>query len=348
MIEPIITSWETFLSVASKKLIVLIVQNHSAKGCLVSNRISCIKNIPLNHHRLFNCSQPADILHAIHYLKAKHFVIVRKVCLICDETLHKLLPKDITEYIFGGYKPKDVTLLINRWKFTFEIMPACKPSQCHHANNMLANILPHPKLTRDAYLHTELFKHMLGHTNSDNKSWTSVAFMMQLEWFVIGQHKTREDLKLCFVDIKETISTISRDTSNDVLLLLALDIGKFGSGTFEVTKKHNSFSTEFITSLKKDVKDFVSLLYEKKMSFDEWEKSFVNVTGGSADRGYIAALHGQEAKNADCLILMGGGGHFQILIPQQYLKMNPAIKCIHTICMSSLFASKINKIIQMS
>ena len=91
---------------------------------------------------------------------------------------------------------------------------------------------------------------------------------------MIGQNKTREDLKLGFVDIKETIITISRDTSNDILL--PLDIGKFVSGTFEDRLKRFSFSTEFITSLEKDVKDFVSLLYEKKMSFDEREKSFVN------------------------------------------------------------------------
>lgn len=344
-----ITRWETFLSVAPKKIIVLTIQNPFAKGCLVFNRMSCVNKAPLNQHRSSNCSQTADVLDAICYLKTKSFVVVRKVCLICDEALHGgVSPKDITEYIFEGYKPKDVTLLINKWKFTFEITPDCKRGQCHHAMNMLDNILPPPKLARDAYLHREFLKNKLGYTNNENKSWPSIAIMIRLEWFVITKkEKSIQDLKLCFADIKATISTISSNTSNEVLILLALDIGKFGSGTFESTKKHNSFSTEFITSLEKEVKRFVYLTYKKRINFDEWEESFENVTGGKADRGYIAALQGQEAKNADCLILMGGG-HFQILALQQYVKSKPYKNCIHTICMPSSFDSKISKIVELS
>lgn len=37
-----ITSWETFLSVAPRKIIVLTVQNPYTKECLVFNRKSCL------------------------------------------------------------------------------------------------------------------------------------------------------------------------------------------------------------------------------------------------------------------------------------------------------------------
>lgn len=340
-----ITSWKKFLSVAPKKIIVLTIQNPYAKECLVFNRKSCVRKVPLNQHMLSNCSQTHDVLDSITFLKAKNFAVIRKVCLICDEALRKASPKDITEYIFEGYKPEDVTLLINRWKFTFEITPDCKRGQCHHVTNTLNDILPRPELIRDAQRHTELLKLKLGHENSKKNGWTSIAFMMRLEWFMISKKEhSLEEMKNCFSDIKLAIGSILQD-GTDELLLLALDIGKFGSGTFEATKKHNGFSVEFVTSLEKEVKDFVSLLYKKKISFDEWEESFENVTGGNTDRGYIAALQGQEVQNADCLILMGGG-HFQLLALQHYIKSNPAKKCVYTICMPSSFSSKITGLVQ--
>ena len=178
------------------------------------------------------------------------------MCVICDEAFYRTSPLNITESIFGSHNPDDVTLLTMHGDTLFRF-----GHLVNQVNAMMQRTfwLIFRQVSKDAYHHTELIKHKVN--SSDGKNWTSVALMMRTEWFVIRkQERILQDMKHCLADIKAAIGNISQNTSNEVLL--ALDVEKFGSGSFEVTKKHHKFSTELITCLDREVKD-VSLLYNK-------------------------------------------------------------------------------------
>ncbi len=42
------------------------------------------------------------------------------------------------------------------------------------------------------------------------------------------------------------------------------------------------------------VENTIVTLFERGMSFTEWEDTFEEATGGISDRGYIAGIHGQS------------------------------------------------------
>ena len=320
------TNWKTFLKVAPRKLIVLTIQNAFVKGCLVFTKRPCIRKNPIPEQ--MKCVQTRELTNAVDYLKSKGFQIVRNICLNCSDELHGASPTDITEYIFQGHKASSVTLLVNRWKFSFEISPDCKRG-CHQGLDEVSLL---PAIARDARKHLEVLKLKLGYEGWSDKSLTIVGVMVRLEWFMISRkNRTLEELGLCFAHIQTTIDAISQRTGNEVLLILALDIGRFGSGTFPTTIRLNHFSPQYVSAIEDKVKDMVFQLYKKQMNFEEWEGTFDSVVEGNPDRGYIATLQAEEVGGADCLILMGGG-HFQVLAKEQFTRRNPTNKCIHYIC----------------
>ena len=89
----------------------------------------------------------------------------------------------------------------------------------------------------------------------------------------------------------------------------------------------------WMSSLKAQTLNTIQVLLNHKMSFERWEKSFVEAAGGVTNRGYIAALQRVIASRADCLVLMGGGS-FQDLTLQDYIHFHKDRDkwCIRLIC----------------
>ncbi len=81
------------------------------------------------------------------------------------------------------------------------------------------------------------------------------------------------------------------------------------------------------------VQDTVTRLFGNRLTFEEWENTFSNVTSGVEDRGYIAGLQKAIASRADCLVLVGGG-HFLHLALREYMHNHPdqSTWCVELLC----------------
>ncbi len=322
------TSWDTFLLRAPRELIVVNVGGVYAKNCLEYKRCNdpSMDTADIN---MSSCRPTKAIRTTLAYLKEHNFKVARTVCLDCSLTeIHTFTPKQIVRHIFAEHSPKDVTVLISHWKFSFYMTPTCSPSACAHFTKSIDSIEAPSKLEEDAIHYNQVIDKMQEHSGEEIAM--SISVMVRLEWFLI-EYKDRslENLRTCLQGIKTKTDELT--SGKNTRIVLALDVGRFGSGSFGVTKRLNSISEDYFEKLLEEVKKFVVLLYNGKVDFDAWEDSFLASTNGVTDRGYIAALQSLVVSKAKCLVLVGGG-HFQAMAVQKHQSYHPTDTCIHKVC----------------
>lgn len=320
------TSWGTFLEKAPKKLIVVNIGMIYTKGCLeYRNPSTCeesSENIEMN-----SCKPTKILTSAVNYLTQHQFKVVRQVCLDCAlEKIHRFSPMQIVKHIFAEHNPRDVTVLFTQWKFSFQMTPNCS-STCSGFTESVQGVEAPSNLRDDGKHYSEVIDRLQGYSGLEvNKS---IAVMVRLEWFLIEyKYESLEHLRTCLQAIKSKVDQIALRSTR---IVLALDVGKFGSGSFGVTKRLNSISEDYFKQLLQEVKQFVKELYNNHVDFDAWEGSFVEATGGMEDRGYIAALQSLVVSTADCMVLVGGG-HFQQLAIQKHMSSHTLKPCVHRVC----------------
>ena len=328
--NPILVSWEDFIQRAPRKVIVVTIQNIHNKCFLYKNSTSTCASKITNQTAEKRFTSDCETLTgdtSSKYLENMNFSIVRTVCFNCKYgMLSGFLPRNFTAHIFGKLKPSEVTVLFNQWKYSMALTPKCKPSSvCKDTAIALSERLN----TSESLLHDAE-----NYIRTVARKKNTVTIMIRLEWYIIMYH--REMLQMvtkvtkCLEEVEDVYIKVARGS----IPLWALDIGKYGSGTYNFTlSKHNMSETDFGT-LVNHVKSLVSKLHTF-WTFKEWENSFSYMAGQkSEDKGYVAALQNAVAGRSDCLILMGGG-HFQVLALKQYLDNHPhpSQVCIHLVCM---------------
>ena len=313
--RPLLTSWES----APRKLIVATVSNpFMIKDCMsytkagMCNKEEDLEEITfLREQFLSGCQPSGGLANSIGYLKERGFNVVRSVCLNCDSrTSNYFTPTEITRHIFGEYNPSEVTLLISHWKFSFEMTPTCIrcKQQAVIEGNPLALFAPSPQLLEHADTYIKSLR-----TNPHTKL---VAIMIRIEWFLIMYRRSSlETVRECLSKVlKEYNKYLSAHPITRTVL--ALDIGKYGSGTFNWTFSRNNITQDYFTKVVEEIHRFVK---EVDLEYGKWEESFESVTGRGYDRGYIALLQSVIVSRADYVIRMGGG-HYQQLAIQLFLK----------------------------
>lgn len=327
-----LTSWEVFLHRAPRKLVILCVKSIHEKNCLRFQGRSCRRE---PSRRLSTDPSECDSKQtrdAVSYLETRGFSVVREAhvdCSVGSSDMDNMLnPRRFVELVFGGYNPKDVTLLVEAWRFSFHITSNCKYSACLDPISSVQS--PHG-LDKHVSSYSELVDRLQNHRGEEIE--TSIAVMVRLEWFLIKhKHNSLQIIHQCLDSIKTLTRALRAGDGGGTRLLLALDVGKYGSGSFNHTQRLNNISSGYFERILAEVKEFVQVLYDGMLSFDDWEESYPRAAGGSTDRSYIATLQSQVASEADCLLLMGGG-HFQALALEKYKSHNqPENHCIHTIC----------------
>ena len=220
--------------------------------------------------------------------------------------------------IFGDWSPFEVTLVFSHWAFYLYAPLDVPPGtiDCIAANRdaqIKAQFRPSKRLLNDASMYQDMF---LG---GENK----LAIMLRVERVIRSAERSEalSAVKRCFGEVSELKTGLAGDSSP----LVTLDVGgKYGT---------NSFRSGGL----KDVVDFtrraLGSLYNNKWTVTEWEESFVRAAGGVTDGGYIAALQRVLASTADCLVLMGGGD-FQALAVQDFMKYRGSSNCIHQVCIN--------------
>lgn len=326
-----LSTWSTFLATAPRSLIVVNVDNVYARSCLNFGPQSCLGDLPRSQPAL-KCKRLKMIKDSVSYLEEHGFKVVRTVCFNCSAPeMSSFTPEYITEYIFSDHKPQDVTVLMSHWKFSFQITPTCASRACEELTEAFKKVQPPSNLERAASRYVDIIDKLQG--NWGQTIGTTIAVMVRLEWFIITyRNKSLEEVDTCLQSVMEAKHELEASaTGSATRVLLALDVGKFGSGSFNKTiNLHITY--EYFEKVLARVKNIVLDLYNGKLNFDLWEESYVTATTeGSTDRSYIAALQSLTASKADCLVLMGGG-HFQALALEKYSERVHSEKCIRKVC----------------
>lgn len=245
---------------------------------------------------------------------------------------------DIRELIFGDWLPYNVTLVFTHWynKFFVPVRAPLNGIDCmrYYAQNVTHTLKPSDRLVRDADIYRRKF---LGNS-------CKLAIMLRFER--VMKYYLSEDgmdsnsagkrsLNKC---LKEVTSVVQRDGIGQPFV--TLDIGKFGTRTI-----HNKDTARKLVTASHDAMKY---LYDKKWSVEDWEKSFIQATGGVTNIGYIAALQRIIASRADCLVLMGGGSFQSLAVGDymQYHEKEPGWKpCIHLVCVMTTRNTQVQKAI---
>ena len=162
-----------------------------------------------------------------------------------------------------------------------------------------------------------------------------VAVMLRTEYILLKQRSAKGNINLTQVQelLDETVNvtTVVMAGLGIKDIFVASDVGVHGSITWGGTLNSRVFHNEEKARVDEQIKNTMGRLYKNKWTFEKWEKSFAQATGGVKDRGYIAAVQRGIASQASCLIMLGGGS-FQYLTLKSYVgHTEPHKRCIRLV-----------------
>ena len=308
---------------APKRLVIVNIEGQSIKDCFKYTRASLCRTKKAasdkKQRSTSGCPPLTRITSSVRYLKSRGFEIVRTVCINCyNNPSMYFTPTELTRHIFGEYSPSEVTLVMSHWKFAYELSPSCLPcqDQTEDINSPLSLFAPHSQLVTyaDNYIHALKV----------TPEVKVVAIMIRTEWFLISH--LEESLERAIAAIRSCLSNILEectrllDSQQVVKTVLALDIGKYGSGTFLDTLRRTNLTMEWYSAIVKEVQQFA---WQLNLDYSDLEERLGTLISNSTDdRGYVAMLQSVIASKADYIISMGGG-HYQRLAVQLFMNNHP-------------------------
>ena len=233
------------------------------------------------------------------------------------------------QYVFGEWKPEEVTLLISGWCPYWYVTNAShhSPNLCEEADErgLDDRISPSERLVKkvEEYEATQL---------GSNHTY-QIAVMMRVEHLIRHYGEERNhSIDDCFHELVNLVGKLQQNYSKPHTFVTA-DIGKYGSNSWNIELKQYKYTEERRAKLFGDIKSTMFKLMNEKMTFEEWEDSFTPTTGGAEGSGYIAALQRTIASRADCLVFLSGGQFLKLAL-QDYLHHhpNPTTWCVHFVC----------------
>lgn len=220
--------------------------------------------------------------------------------------------------VLGSWNHRSVTVVVSNWK-----APLSPHAECKHIGHRStkAQFYPSGRLLRDTSAYIEA-------NNAGSNYYNAV--MIRLEHAVILAENFPEHYSIqnCLKEVMNFVDSLQGD-GEVAGLMVAADIGNYGSNSWDwAVSDREKFATGMTNT-----KMAMNSLFRGKMSFEEWEQTFVQAAGGVTDRGYIAALQRTIASRAQCIVLMGGG-NFQYLALLEFLRINGGGKdtCVHLVC----------------
>ncbi len=342
--NPVLTPWKQFIETASRTLIVVSINSIHSKGCLAYNKKEkCFEtNDPVASMLTTDFHWKVETTKALDYLEKKGFKLGRMVSLDCDiEYYPRPTPTDIVEFIFGEYLPQEVTLLIDQWKFSIQMSPTCSYSCPRYEEMLKQNIHPSRALDYNVVSYVDSLSNNLFPKLKPMK----VGVMIRTEWLMISnKHNKLQQAKVfkdCLKELMRQYNSLEdpygEQATTKKLPLLALDIGTYGSSTFKNSMRLNKIDQEEFNTISTIVKYFVSELYQDKLSFEEWERTYTVL---NKDGGYIAYMQNILVSKSDCLLVMGGG-HFQEMAEDHYTRTHAGHKkCLYSFCTPQTLSKK--------
>lgn len=284
---------------------------------------------------------------------------------------HILSSEEIYKTILQGLDPTNITLVLSLWRGPWQIRSTATPAHSDLSTVSTAledemKFKDSEKLLKSAFVYQEKFlnniqfgeqreKEELEKEDKDNEEKRYVSVMIRAEHSVLQFRAKRskhisQDMELCMEEILSKTEIAVRQVGTDRLLVTS-DVGRYGSTTWNETIRTPEKGN--IDELQKIVKRGVERLYKGRQgwSFEEWEQTFVEASGGVEEKGYVAALQRVLAthKNTGCLVLVGGG-LFQELSLERYLQhtrnhTHSHHPCVHMVCMQRKYRMSFSKML---
>ena len=272
-----LVSWEHFINKAARQLVVVHVRINSNDGTqvYVNDEVkeeTCFSGRGFSNTTLSNYG----------------FKVIRQVCFKFDK--RSPLPVDeFNDYILGPFKANNTTIV-----FTFV------PGVSRFRINILEKkyhskyvdwLKPSKQVINDAKKYIDMF---LG------KSYVAVSLRtVKMAIKVRSRHPSDliETAKIVVNKCVDQIAQILSKTSGRHFM--TIDIGRFGD------PKAKYYMTS--ATVKEVINKMISVTYNNSWNQEEWENTFINVTNGISDSGYIASLQKEIASHASSLITAGGG-----------------------------------------
>ena len=323
-----LVTWEDFMKNAPRRTILLKMIGVNATGSRPPTKV--VKAASKTEKTCYEAPSPAHF--QCLFEQMQDFCITEVITApfgrYSDNNL--FTAEEMYNVIFKKWKPEEVTLIVTYWNEPWYVPnPKLEDSHfCRHSSEKGVRNRFYPSL--------QLLKHAEKYEDLFLKPRNSLAVMMRMEHFVLQIVRKKRDwsLEVCLQKLTDTVKSIQKGSSTSRAFVTA-DIGSFKSASWEKFLPSYAASKNG-TQLMKIVKRTVRTLSNHKWTFDEWEKSFVQATGGIDYPSYIAALQRTVASRADCLVLFGGG-KFQNLALHNYMQSHPDRSkwCIHLVCTSN-------------
>ncbi len=352
-----LASWEEFVANSPREIIVVMVRHSSPQDLLPD--VWAAENDSQRKHKCY--SRPLITIQGMSSLArySQTFCIVRVIHLVPD-SLGQI------DAIFGSHDAREVTLVFDWWSWHWD--PAgsnalwntrsgtqltCRASIRDHLNDKL---VPSQQLLRYAQDYEQRY---LGWGREEDeggvsrganmtqvpKRCVSIAVMLRIERVVrdawmIGRGGTDSKLlskvNSCLAKVVEFTKDLQVKRGAERKVFVVSDFGRFGSKTWRSEKRPSKEKKREIFERVQNVT--ATQLVHSSLSFNQWENSFVSVTEGKDDPGYIAALQRVLASRADCLIMVGGG-NFMKLAFGDYLSHHPSTpdQCVRFVCFNKRF-----------
>jgi len=304
-----LVSYETFLSKQTKSSIIvsfLITQHCIPQQVFIDDEISDEADC----HTMFHGFERASDYNINQVLQTN---IVRRVCIpLCKRRFHI---DTITSYVYGSLNPGEMTVIIIKWSGMMK----------NHRLRILESDYWRTERTVQM-LHTsdriinDSRNYVKKYLDSDFGKYVAISFRSVKRAKLLEQSEQPYFFKTCIKELGLTI-----DSLNSRKVFLAMDLGRFGDG------KASSYITDI--TVKMIEHDLFQAVYKGSMTMDEWEQSFINITDGITDSGYIATLHSNILQNSGCIVMFGGDSYFQknILYDYKQKHMTDSM-CIKEVC----------------
>lgn len=259
---------------------------------------------------------------------------------------HTLSAEEVCSTVLGGLEPTSVTVVFTLWRAPWKVdsppspLPPCtyatgaEGSEVNESVSVVSKLQDSSRLLRDVESYQKQFL-----KSSSNGSYVAVMLRGEHAVRMLYQSKRASPHFNLSVQLEDCLGQAMAETSGVLEglgtrdVFVTADVGFYGSSSWRSTISPDRSSEGELERVMEQIKHAVERIYKDKWTFDQWEKSFSQATGGIEDRGYIAALQRAIASRATCLVLFGGGS-FHVLALRSYVDNRGSLEhCVHFVCL---------------
>jgi hypothetical protein len=264
---------------------------------------------------------------------------------------HPLSSEEVYNSILGGLDPSNITLIFSLWRGPWQVEKNAATPVLQPNTSVLHQELEY-KASQNLLNSAIAYQNKFLAAPGVESRYVAVMIRAEhsiLQFLAMRSKNTSKDLEKCMDElVKETDAAMKAVDASG--LFVTSDVGYFGSGSWN--KTISSPEKGDVADVERRVKRTVERLYAGRQgwTFEEWERSFVEASGGVDERGYVAALQRVVAtdRKAACLVLLGGGSFHELSLKQYLYNTNNRTQpcCVRMVCMQRKYRESLTSMLE--